>query len=108
MLGNHLASAQDSGVCKSACTADKKQCRALADSRTNIDVFPPIQVDDGNVTIDRKRDMRAVLDDKQRRQETNKKILFDRYQDCERTYLQCGIACRTATGQPAFKDSLSQ
>jgi hypothetical protein len=108
LLANYPAKAQDTESCKSACVADKKQCRATADSKTNIDLFPPIQVDDGNATIDKKRDMRAVLDDKQRRQESNKKILFDRYQDCEKTYLQCGIACRPVALPPSAKASVPQ
>ena len=40
--------------------------------------------------------MRSLLDEKQRRDEVGKKLRFDRYEDCNRVYLQCVGACGSA------------
>ena len=70
-----LVSAEDIGVCKAGCDSAKKRCRSEADLKANAESYPPIQIDDGTINLDRKRDMRAVLEDRQRREDGQKKIL---------------------------------
>lgn len=91
-----LVSAEDIGVCKAGCDSAKKRCRSEADLKANAESYPPIQIDDGTINLDRKRDMRAVLEDRQRREDGQKKMRFERYQDCEHAFQQCSFGCKDA------------
>lgn len=96
IVGTIAAAAQESGTCKSGCQTDKAECRAEGDRKSFIDVNPPIRIDTATQLLDRQRDMRSLLDEKQRRDEVGKKLRFDRYEDCNRVYLQCVGACGSA------------
>ena len=88
------AGAQESNICKPGCEADKRQCRIDADAKTNIDSNPPILFDTATEALDKRRDMRSILDDKQRREDSTKKLRFERYDECNRLYIQCISACK--------------
>jgi len=102
-----VAFADEASVCKAGCASQKTHCRADADSKANTDAYPSIQMDDGMVNMDKKRDMRAVLEDKQRREDGQKKMRFERYQDCERDYQQCAFACNPPASPESAKPTPS-
>jgi hypothetical protein len=91
--GVWTVNAQESNTCKQGCDTDKRQCRVDADAKTNIDSNPPILFDTATDALDKRRDMRSILDDKQRREDSTKKLRFERYDECNRLYMQCISSC---------------
>ena len=91
LLGQCNASAQDHAACQAGCESDQRQCRTEADARELSERYPPLP--DDNEMLDRKRDLRSVLDDRQRASATLKDRKFERYQACYRSYMQCLSVC---------------
>ena len=85
--------AQDASQCSQSCETDKLQCRTEADSREFTERYPPLP--DTTEMLDRKRDMRSVLDDKQRSTDAVKNYKFERYEQCTKFYMACLNNCRT-------------
>lgn len=93
LVATLAAAAEENTLCKTSCESDKQQCRGLAVSQTETDMNPPWRLDSDNQLLDRKRDMRSVLEDKQRRSDTEKNLKFERSQECTKAYMQCMSLC---------------
>lgn len=101
LLISASALAQDNlSVCRTGCESDQRQCRSDADGRAITERYPPLP--NNTEMQDRKRDMRAVLNDKQLADEAVKSHKFERYDLCTKAFFQCLETCRsTANPEPA-------
>ena len=93
----------DRGLCRSLCDSDKQQCRTgggAADAASTAGAVgllgliigqPKAFV--GTESTDAKRDMREVLDAKQRAADDSKRMRSEADDKCNSTYMQCLGAC---------------
>ena len=99
--------AQDAGLCASSCEADKKQCRS-ADAAPTIFATASLLallLDQPKAfatpsTLDNKRDMRDVLEARQRAADDAKTARRETDEQCNSAYLQCRGACLPAPPVP--------
>lgn len=96
--GSGPATAQETNPCLQSCELDKGQCRRSADERTQTDIS--FQFNPSNSFLDRRKDMLTLLDDNQRMTDAVKKLKFDRSEECNRSYVQCTMACKASNEVP--------
>ena len=93
----------DRGVCRSLCESEKQQCRTsggAADAASTAGavgllglIIGQPQAFAGTQASDAKRDMREVLDAKQRATDDAKLVRGETDDRCNRAYLQCLGGC---------------
>ena len=100
MLMGLGASAQDATICKATCTSDKNQCRSGGEGPGILAAagLLALLLDQPNAfatpsTMDNKRDMRDVLDARQRAAHDMSNARRETYDKCNSAYLKCLGAC---------------
>ena len=89
-----IATAQEINPCKQRCQFEKTECRSEARKNAITDANPPIR--NGSMQLlDKNADMHSILEERQRQEDGTRRLLFDRYDGCDRGYVQCISACGT-------------
>ena len=93
----------DRGLCRSLCESDKQQCRTgggAADAASTAGavgllglIIGQPKVFAGTEATDAKRDMRELLDAKQRAADAAKRVRGENDDKCNSAYMQCLGAC---------------
>ena len=98
-----LAESPDSGLCRRLCASEKQQCRAsggAADAASTAGAVGLLglmigqpKAFAGTEATDAKRDMRELLDSKQRAADDAKRVRGESDDKCNSAYMQCLGAC---------------